>query len=149
MISAAVGGDHLPCSVSYCILVSGPEGWTLVTAEHIRSADDLRDCLILFSSRAQNSIDSELWRSGDVDAVQQIPQSASGDRGFISKSLDLIGVVVHFFFFGVTERSVVFIIFTFSIVALFFILVVFFFFCMIIVVVAIVEPPKCLHLLVL
>jgi hypothetical protein len=26
MISAAVGGDPLPCSVSYCILVSGPEG---------------------------------------------------------------------------------------------------------------------------
>jgi hypothetical protein len=25
MISAVVGGDHLPCSVSYCILVSGPE----------------------------------------------------------------------------------------------------------------------------
>jgi hypothetical protein len=26
MISAAVGGDRLSCSVSYCILVSGPEG---------------------------------------------------------------------------------------------------------------------------
>jgi hypothetical protein len=26
MISAAVGGDHLPYNVSYCILVSGPEG---------------------------------------------------------------------------------------------------------------------------
>jgi hypothetical protein len=26
MISATVGGDRLPCSVSYCILVSGPEG---------------------------------------------------------------------------------------------------------------------------
>jgi hypothetical protein len=26
MISTAVGGDRLPCNVSYCILVSGPEG---------------------------------------------------------------------------------------------------------------------------
>jgi hypothetical protein len=52
MISAAVNGDCLPCSVSYCILVSGPQGWTLVTAEHIRSADVLYYCLVLFSSRA-------------------------------------------------------------------------------------------------
>jgi hypothetical protein len=42
-------------------------------AEHIRSADDLHDCLVLFSSRARNSLDSELWWSGDVDPVQQIP----------------------------------------------------------------------------
>jgi hypothetical protein len=69
MISTAVGGDRLPCSISYCILVSGPEGWTLVSAEHIRSTDDLHDCLALFSTRAWNSLDSELWRSGDVDAV--------------------------------------------------------------------------------
>jgi hypothetical protein len=69
MISSAVGGDRLPCSVSYCILVSGPEGWSLVSAEHIGSADDLHDCLVLFSARAWNSLDSELWRSGDVDAV--------------------------------------------------------------------------------
>jgi hypothetical protein len=60
MISAAIGGDCLSNSVSYCILVSGPEGWTLVMAEHIRSTDDLHDCLILFSSRARNSLDSEL-----------------------------------------------------------------------------------------
>jgi hypothetical protein len=26
MIYSIVGGDRLPCSVSYCILVSGPEG---------------------------------------------------------------------------------------------------------------------------
>jgi hypothetical protein len=69
MISAAIGSDHLPCSVSYCILVSGPEGWTLVTTEHIRSDDDLHDCHVLFTSRVQNSLDSKLWRSGDVDAV--------------------------------------------------------------------------------
>jgi hypothetical protein len=80
MISAVVGGDRLPCSVSYCILVSGPECRTLVSAEHIGSADDLHDCLVLFSSRAWNSLDSKLWQSGDVDAVQQIPQPASGDR---------------------------------------------------------------------
>jgi hypothetical protein len=29
MISMAIGGDGLPCSVSYRILVSGPEGWSL------------------------------------------------------------------------------------------------------------------------
>jgi hypothetical protein len=33
MISAAVGGDCLPCNVSYCILVCGPEGWILVSVE--------------------------------------------------------------------------------------------------------------------
>jgi hypothetical protein len=77
LISAAVGGDCLPCSVSYYILVSSPEGWALVTAEYIRSADDLHDCLVLFKSRAQSSLDSELWWCGDVDVVQQIPQSAS------------------------------------------------------------------------
>jgi hypothetical protein len=33
MIASAVGGDRLPCSVSYCILVSGPEGWSLVSAD--------------------------------------------------------------------------------------------------------------------
>jgi hypothetical protein len=86
MISTAVGGDRLPCSVSYYILASGLEGSSLVSAEHIRSADDLHNCLILLSPRAQNSLDSELWRSGDVDAVQQIPQSTYGDRGFIFKS---------------------------------------------------------------
>jgi hypothetical protein len=60
MIYAVVGGDRLSCSVSYCILVSGPEGWTLVSAEHIRSADDLHDCLVHFSARVWNSLDSEL-----------------------------------------------------------------------------------------
>jgi hypothetical protein len=79
MISAVVGGDCLPCSVSYCILISGPEGWSLMSAEHIGSSKDLHDCLVLFSTRARNSHDSELWWSGDVDVVQQIPQSASGD----------------------------------------------------------------------
>jgi hypothetical protein len=116
----------MPCSVSYCILVSGPEGWSLVSAEHIGSTDDLRDCLVLFSARAQNSLDSELWRSGDVDVVQQIPQPASGDRGFISKSFDLVGVVECLVLLGVAPRSVVFIFFTFSLVATFFVLIVFF-----------------------
>jgi hypothetical protein len=59
MISSAVGGDRLPSSVSYCIRVSGPEGWSLVSAEHIRSTDDLHYCLVLFSARAQNSLDSK------------------------------------------------------------------------------------------
>jgi hypothetical protein len=73
IISTVVGGDRLPCSVSYCILVSGHEGWSLVSAEHIGSTKDLHDCLVLFSARAQNSLDSKLWWSGDIDVVQQIP----------------------------------------------------------------------------
>jgi hypothetical protein len=101
MIFAVVGGDRLPCNISYC-RVSGSESWTLVTAEHIRSAEDLHDCLLLFFSRARNSLDSELWRSGDVEAVQQIPQSTGGDRGFISGGLDLIGIMVRLFLLGVT-----------------------------------------------
>jgi hypothetical protein len=60
MISVAIGGDHLPCSVSYCILASGPKGWSLVSVEHIKSAEDLHNCLILFSARARNSLDPEL-----------------------------------------------------------------------------------------
>jgi hypothetical protein len=122
-----VGGDRVPCNVSYCILASGPEGWSLVSAEHIRSADDLHDCLVLFSARARNSLDSELWWSGDVDAVQQIPQSASGDQGFFFKSFDLVSVVERLIFLGVAPRSVVFIIFAFSLVALFFFLLIVFF----------------------
>jgi hypothetical protein len=139
LISTAVGGDRLPCNVSYYILVSGPEGWTLVTAEHVRFADDLHDCLVLFSSRARNSLNSELWRSGDVDAVQQIPQSTSGDQGFISKSLDLIDVVEHLVLLGVSPKSVVFIIFPFSLVALFLFFLVVSFLPMIIVVVVILR----------
>jgi hypothetical protein len=46
-----------------------------VLVEHIGSSKDLHDCLVLFSARARNSLDSELLRSGDVDAVQQISQS--------------------------------------------------------------------------
>jgi hypothetical protein len=139
LISAAAGGDRLPSSVSYCILASGPEGWSLVSAKHIRSADDLHDFLVLFSARARNSLDSELWWSGDVDAVQQIPQSANGDQGFISKSFDLIGVVEHLIFLGVASRSIFFIIFTFSLVALFFILLIVFFFPMIVIMVIVLR----------
>jgi hypothetical protein len=135
MISVAVGGDRLPCSVSYCILASGPESWTLVSAEHIESADDLHDCLVLFSARARNSLDSDLWRCGDVDVVQQIPQFASGDRGFISKSFDLVGVVEHLVLLGVATRSVVFVFFAFSLVALFLFFLVVYFLPMIVVVV--------------
>jgi hypothetical protein len=124
MIFVVVAGDRLPCSIGYCILVSGSESWTLVMAEHIRSTEDLHDCLILFSSRALNSLDSELWQSGDVDAVQRILQSTNRDQGFISKGLDLIGVAVRFFLFSVTQSSVVFIIFAFSLVAFFFFLMI-------------------------
>jgi hypothetical protein len=106
-----------------------------VSVEHIRSADDLHDCLVLFSSRAQNSLDSKLWRSGDVDTVQQIPQSAGGDRGFISKSFDLVGVVECLILLGVSPRSIVFIFFAFSLVALFFFLLVVFFLLLVMVVI--------------
>jgi hypothetical protein len=73
MICAVVGTDCLPCSVSYCISVSCSKSWTLVPVDHTRPVEDLHDCLVLLSSRARNSLDSELWQSGDVDAVQQIP----------------------------------------------------------------------------
>jgi hypothetical protein len=55
---------------------------------------------------------------------QQIPQSASGDRGFISKSFDFIGVVGYLVLLSVAPRSVVFIFFAFSLVATFFLLLV-------------------------
>jgi hypothetical protein len=106
-----------------------------LSAEHIGSAEDLHDCLILFSARAQNSLDSELWRGGDVDAVQQIPQSTIGDRGFISKSFDLVGIMERLILRGIAPRSVVFIIFTFSLVALFFFLLIVFFLSLVVVVV--------------
>jgi hypothetical protein len=98
-----------------------------VSGEHIRSADDFHNRLVLFSARVRNSLDSELWRSGDVDVVQQITQSAGGNRCFISKSFDLIGIVEHLVLLGVAPRSVVFIFFTFSLVALFFFLLIVFF----------------------
>jgi hypothetical protein len=132
-IPSAVGGDRLPCNVSYCILVSGPEGWSLVSAEHIGSTDDLHYFLVLFSARAQNSLDSEFWRSGDV--VQQIPQSVSGDQGFIPKSFDLVGVVECLILLGIAPRSVVFIFFAFSLVAIFFFFFIVFFLLLVIVVV--------------
>jgi hypothetical protein len=127
LISSAVGGDCLPCSVSYCIRVSGPEGWSLVSTEHIGSTDDLHYFLVLFSARAQNSLDSKFWRSGDVDMFQQIPQSASENRGFISKSFDFVSVVEYLVLLGVASRSVVFIFFAFILVAIFFFFFIVFF----------------------
>jgi hypothetical protein len=150
MVSVTVGGDRLPCSVSNCILASGPEGWSLVSAEHIGSTDDLHNCLVLFSPRAWNSLDSELWRSGDVDGVQQIQQLTSGDQGFISKSFDLIGVIERLVLLGVAPRSVVFFFFTFSLVALFFFfLIVFLLPLVMVIVLRQVELLTCLPLLVL
>jgi hypothetical protein len=128
MIYVVVGGDHLPCSISSCILVCGSESWTLVMTEHIRSAEDLHDCLVLFPSRVQNSLNSKFRLSDDVEVVQQIPRPAGVDRGFISGGLDLIGVTERLILLGVGQGSVVFIISAFSLVALFlfFFLVVFF-----------------------
>jgi hypothetical protein len=107
------------CSISYCILVRGSKSWTLMTAEHIWSAEDLHDFLVLFPSMARNPLDSEFRVSGDVEVAQQIPQPASGDQGFISSGLDLVGVVEHLILLDVAQGSVVFIIFAFSLVALF------------------------------
>jgi hypothetical protein len=59
--------------------------------------------------------------------VPQIPQSANGDQGFISKSFDLVYVVGHLVLLGVAPRNVVFIFYAFGLVALlFFFLIVFF-----------------------
>jgi hypothetical protein len=106
-----------------------------VSVEHIGSTDDLHDCLVLFSARARNSLDSKLWRSGDVDVVQQIFQSANGDQGFIAKSFDLVGVVECLVLLGVAPRSVVFIFFAFSLVATFFFFLIVFFLLLVMVVV--------------
>jgi hypothetical protein len=133
MISSVVGGDCLPCSVSYCIRISGPEGWSLVSTEHIGSTDDLHYCLVLFSARARNSLDSKFRRSGDVDMLQQIPQSTSGDRGFISKSFDFVGIMEYLILLGIAPRSVVFIFFAFSLVAIFFFFFIVFFFLLVVV----------------
>jgi ABC-type bacteriocin/lantibiotic exporter with double-glycine peptidase domain len=104
-------------------------------AQHIGSTEDLHNHLVLFSSRAQNSLDSELWRSGVADTVQQFPQSAGGNWGFIFRGLDLIRDVVLFLLLKITQRSVVLIIFIFLLVAFFFLLLVLFLLMVIIVVV--------------
>jgi hypothetical protein len=113
--------------------VSGLEGWSLVSAEHIGSTDDLHYCLVLFSARAQNSFDSKFWRSGDVDMLQQIPQSTSGDPGFISKSFDFVGIMEYLILLGIAPRSAVFIFFAFSLVAIFFFFFIVFFFLLVMV----------------
>jgi hypothetical protein len=95
-----------------------------VTADQARSTKDLHTYLLLFFSRVGNSLDSELWRSGDVDVVQQIPQYVSGEHGFIYSGLDLIGILIHLLLLGITQGSVVLIIFVFILVPFFFILMV-------------------------
>jgi hypothetical protein len=97
-----------------------------VAAQHIGSVDDLHNCLILFSSRAHNSLDSKLWWSGDDDVIQQFPQSTGGNRGFISECLDLIRDMVLFLLLEITQRSVVLIIFIFRLIAFFFFLLIIF-----------------------
>jgi hypothetical protein len=56
--------------------------------------------------------------------VQQIPQSAGGDQGFISRGLDLVGITVCLFLLDVTQGSVVLIIFIFGLIAFFFFLMI-------------------------
>jgi hypothetical protein len=110
-----------------------------VIAEHIRSTEDLHDCLVLFPSRAQNTLDSKFRLSGDAEVVQQIPQPAGGDRGFISGGLDLIGIAECLILLSVIQGSVVFIIFAFSLVALFFLFLIVFFLPMIVVMVVVLR----------
>jgi hypothetical protein len=107
-------------------MVRCSENWTLVKAEHIRS-------------RARNPLDSKFQLSGDVEVVQQIPQPAGGDQGFISGGLDLIGVTEHLVLLGVAQGSVVFIIFALSLVAHFFFFLIVFFLPMIIIVVVVLQ----------
>jgi hypothetical protein len=47
VMCAVIGGDCLPCSVNYNIIVSGSEGWTHVSANHIMPIEDLHNCSIL------------------------------------------------------------------------------------------------------
>jgi hypothetical protein len=106
-------------------------------AEHIRSIEDLHDCLVLFPSRARKPLDSEFRLSGDVEVVQQIPQPAGGDQGFISGGLDLVSIVERLVLLSVAQGTVVFIISAFSLVALFFFFLIVFFLPMIVVVVVV------------
>jgi hypothetical protein len=71
--------------------------------------------------------------------VQQIPQPTGGDQGFISDGLDLIGITECLILLGVTQGSVVFIIFAFRLVSLFFFFLVVFFLLMIVVVVVVLR----------
>jgi hypothetical protein len=102
-----------------------------VSDDHTKPIEDLHDCFVLFSPWARNSLDSKLWRSGDVDAVQQIPRFVDGDHSFIFGGLDLVSFTVHLLLLRITQRSVVLIIFIFS-------LIIFFFFVVLVVVVIVV-----------
>jgi hypothetical protein len=94
-----------------------------VSANHTRPVEDLHNSFVLFQPRAWNSLDSKLRRSGDVDTVQQILQSASRDWSFISGGLDFIGLTVHLVLFRITQGSVILVIFIFSLIAFFFSLI--------------------------
>jgi hypothetical protein len=111
MMCAVEGGDRLPCSVSYHIFVSCSEGWTHVPADHIQLIEGLHNCSILFLPLACDSLDFELWSSGDVDVAQQIPQSTCGNQCFIPKGLYLIGFMVHLLLLKITQMSLILIVF--------------------------------------
>jgi hypothetical protein len=89
-----------------------------VPADQISPIEDLYNYSILFPPWAWNSLDFELWRNGDVDAVQQILQSCSGDHSFISDSLYLLSFAAHFLLPKVTHRCVILIVFFLAIVVL-------------------------------
>jgi hypothetical protein len=93
--------------------------------------------IALYSSHLGHGI-LLILTSGEVLMLMQFSKflySASGDRGFISKRLDVVGVMEHLVLLGVAPKSVVFIIFTFSLIALFFFLIVFFLMIVVVVVV--------------
>jgi non-ribosomal peptide synthetase component F len=48
MMGVVIGGDRLPCSVNYRILVSHSESWTHVLSNHIGPTEDLHNCHVLF-----------------------------------------------------------------------------------------------------
>jgi hypothetical protein len=64
---------------------------------------------------------------------QQIPQSTSGDWGFISKSFDFISIVEYLILLSIAPRSVVFIFFAYSLVAIFFFFFIVFFLLLVVV----------------
>jgi hypothetical protein len=92
-----------------------------VPDDHIRPIKDPHSCFVLFPLQTWNSLDSKVWRSGNVDAVQQIPQSAGRDRGFTSRGLYPIGMMIHLLLFRITQGSVILIVFVFILVVFFFI----------------------------
>jgi hypothetical protein len=95
-----------------------------VSIYHIRPIKDLHSCSELFLPWMRDSLDSELWGSGDAYVTEQISQSASGDRSFIPKGLQLVGITIHLLIFRITRGSVIQVVFVIIIVVVVVVLVV-------------------------